>query len=232
MKTQLATPAGPNKRRAIIGFLLTIVVLGGVISFLNTPAERTRPAVKKSDVVSITLPPPPPPKILPPPPKLEPPKQEMIEQEKVETVDTPDETAKTDSPDDALGTGIAGNGPDMGLHAAAKGGARNRIGGGRRVGKWDNFAVKVQNTIAETLRRNTGTRNASFSMKVLIWADANGRITRATPVGSSGNPTVDQALKNQVFAGLQLPEPPPADMPMPINMRISARKGDLLTALP
>jgi len=92
--------------------------------------------------------------------------------------------------------------------------------------------VKVQNTIAGTLRQNAATRNATFSMKVLVWADANGRITRATPLGSSGNPTVDQALKNQVFAGLQLPEPPPADMPMPINMRISASKGGLLTALP
>jgi len=120
----------------------------------------------------------------------------------------------------------------MGLHAGAGNGTRNRIGGGRHAGKWDHFAVKVQNTIAESLRQNAGTRNAAFSIKVLVWADANGRITRARPVGSSGNPTVDQALKNQVFAGLQLPEPPPADMPMPINMRISASKGGLLTALP
>jgi len=232
MKPQLATPAAPNKRRVIIGFLLTIVVLGGVVSFLNTPAERARPAMKKSDVVTITLPPPPPPKILPPPPKKEPPKQEMVEQEKVETIETPEETVAADPGDDLLGGANPGNGPDMGLHAGPKGGTRNRIGGGRHAGKWDNFAVKVQNTIAETLRQNAGTRNATFSMKVLIWADANGRITRATSVGSSGNPTVDQALKNQVFAGLQLPEPPPADMPMPINMRISASKGGLLTALP
>lgn len=216
----------------IIGLLLTIVVVGGVISFLNTPAERARPAMKKSDIISITLPPPPPPKVLPPPPKNEPPKKDMVEQEKVETIETPEEAVAADPGDDLLGGANPGNGPDMGLHAASKGGARNRIGGGRHGGKWDNFAVKVQNTIAETLRRNAGTRNATFSMKVLVWADANGRITRATPVGSSGDPTVDQAVKNQVFAGLQLPEPPPADMPMPINMRISARKGDLLTSLP
>ena len=122
-----------------------------------------------------------------------------------------------------MATNVAGNGPDMGLRAS--GGSRNRIGGSRRGGKWDNFAVKVQNTIAETLRQNAGTRNAAFSFKVRVWADANGRITRAVPVGSSGNPAVDQAVKNQV--GLQLPEPPPADMPMPINMLISARKGSL-----
>lgn len=232
MKTKLPTPSAPNKRRVIIGLLLTTVLAGGVVSFLNTPAERARPVMKKSDIVSITLPPPPPPKIVPPPPQKEPPKQEMVEQEKVETIDPPEETAAAEPGDDLLGGAKPGNGPDMGLHAGPKAGTRNRIGGGRHGGKWDNFAVKVQNTIAGTLRQNAATRNATFSMKVLVWADANGRITRATPLGSSGNPTVDQALKNQVFAGLQLPEPPPADMPMPINMRISASKGGLLTALP
>ena len=233
MKTKLATPPTPNKSRRIIGVMLTLVVLGGVVSFLNTPAQRTRPVARKTDIVTITLPPPPPPPLPPPPVKKEPPKQEMIEQEKVETIETPEEAVANDPQDDALGTNIVGgNGPDMGLRAGGGSGTRNRIGGGRHGGKWDGFAVKVQNTIAGTLRQNAGTRNATFSIKVLVWADANGRITRATPVGSSGNPTVDQALKNQVFAGLQLPDPPPADMPMPINMRISASKGGLLTSLP
>lgn len=234
MKTKLLTTASSNKRRRIIGFLLALVVLGGVVSFLNTPADRARPAAKKTDIVTINLPPPPPPPLPPPPPvKKEPPKQEMIEQEKVETIETPEETVANEPQDEPLGTNIVGgNGPDMGLRAGTGGGTRNRIGGGRRGGKWDGFAVKVQNTIAETLRHNPGTRNAAFSMKVLVWADANGRITRATPVGSSGNPAVDQAIRGQVFTGLQLPEPPPADMPMPINLRISASKGGLLTALP
>ena len=225
MKTQLTVSPPANKRRFIIGVLLAVVLAGGVVSFLNTPAEHARPMVKKSDVISITLPPPPPPPPRPEPPKPEPPKDKMVEQAPVDKEETPEETASIDPQDDGLTTSNTGNGPDMGLRAGTGGGTRNRIGGGRRAGKWDGFAVKVQNTIAETLRRNADTRSASFSMKVLVWADANGRITRATPVGSSGNPAVDQAVKNQVFAGVQLPEPPPADMPMPINMRISARKG-------
>ena len=62
-------------------------------------------------------------------------------------------------------------------------------------------------------------------MTVRVWADSSGRITRAQLVGSSGNPSVDQAIKSQVLTGLQLTEPPPAGMPMPINMRIAARKS-------
>lgn len=197
-----------------------------MISFLTTPAEKSRPAAKKSDFVAITLPPPPPPKVEPPPPRKEPPpKDEMVAQEPVDKIEEPEPAPSNNPQDEALGTNIAGNGPDMGLRSGSGGGPRNRIGGGRRGGKWDSYAVQVQNTIAETLRRNAGTRSASFSMQVRVWADANGRITRAQPLGTSGNASVDEAIKSQVFTGLQLPEPPPTDMPMPINMRISARKG-------
>jgi len=55
--------------------------------------------------------------------------------------------------------------------------------------------------------------------------DANGRVTRSQLVGTSGNPAVDQAIKNQVLNGLVLPQAPPADLPMPINLRITARKA-------
>ena len=63
-----------------------------------------------------------------------------------------------------------------------------------------------------------------MTLQVRVWPDANGRITRAQLVGSSGNSAVDQAIKNQVLSGLQLPQAPPADMPTPIVLRITARK--------
>ena len=156
----------------------------------------------------------------------------MVQQEHVEQIDPVDEP--TPAPEDpGLSTNIVGgNGPDLGLRAGSGNGNRNRIGSGRRSGKWDHYAVSVQNTIAETLRHNSGVRHATFSLQVRVWADPNGRITRASLMGSSGDATVDNAIKNNALTGLQLPEPPPADMPMPINMRISASKGGLLTALP
>jgi len=42
--------------------------------------------------------------------------------------------------------------------------------------------------------------------------------------GSTGEPALDAALKNQVLNGLQLQEPPPSDMPLPIVMRLTARR--------
>ena len=64
-----------------------------------------------------------------------------------------------------------------------------------------------------------------MSLQVRIWSDSDGHITRAQLDGTTGNSTVDDALKNQILVGFQLPEAPPVGMPMPIHMRISARKA-------
>jgi hypothetical protein len=54
----------------------------------------------------------------------------------------------------------------------------------------------------------------------------DGRISRATLSGSTGDASLDDALKNQVLTGLSLPEAPPSDMPMPIVMMISEARPD------
>ena len=219
----------PGKHRLFIGIMLAVVLLGGIISFLTSGGKSTRKAAPRQEIVTITLPPPlpPPPKVEPPPPKEEPPKdEEMVEQAPVPDDEPPPaDTPPEAPPSEILGTGIAGNGPDMGLGTGTGGG--NRIGGtGRKGGgsKFGWYAAKVQTAIADALRRHPSTRNASMTLQVRVWPDANGRITRAQLVGSSGNSAVDQAIKNQVLSGLQLPQAPPADMPTPIVLRITARK--------
>lgn len=227
-------PAPPpqNKQRLVIGILLAVVLLGGVVSFMTNGGKSKKPAARKSEIVEITLPPPPPPP--PPPPKIEPPKQEeppkdeeMVEQEPVPDDEPPPDDSPPDTPSEDLSTGIAGNGPDMGL---SSGGGNGKIGGSGRKGggsKYGWYAAKVQSAIADALRRHPSTRNAKMLLQVRVWPDANGRITRAQLVGSSGNSAVDQAIKNQILTGLQLPQAPPADMPVPIVLRITASKAAL-----
>ncbi len=227
-------PASPpqNKQRLVIGILLAVVLLGGIVSFMTNGGKSKKPAARKSEIVQITLPPPPPPP--PPPPKIEPPKQEeppkeeeMVEQEPVPDDEPPPEDSPPETPSEDLSTGIAGNGPNMGLSSGngnGKIGGTGRKGGGSKYG-W--YAAKVQSSIAEALRRHPSTRNAKMVLQVRVWPDSNGRITRAQLVGSSGNPAVDQAIKNQILTGLQLPQAPPADMPVPIVLRITASKAAL-----
>ncbi len=45
--------------------------------------------------------------------------------------------------------------------------------------------------------------------------------TRATLAGTTSDPVLDQTIRDEVLNGLQLPQPPPSDMPMPIIMRIA-----------
>lgn len=128
-------------------------------------------------------------------------------------------------PKEALGTGIKGNGPGMsGLGGSGDGGGTF---GGRTNGggsKYGYFAGQVQNKVANALRSNSRTKKAALKIQVRIWADATGRISRAKLDASTGDPSLDDVIQNQVLTGLQLDQPPPAGMPMPIVMRLTARR--------
>jgi periplasmic protein TonB len=43
-------------------------------------------------------------------------------------------------------------------------------------------------------------------------------------VSSTGDPELDAVIRNEVFGGLVLREPPPKDMPMPMVARVTARR--------
>jgi TonB family protein len=166
------------------------------------------------------LPAPPPP---PPPKPPDPPKEvveKMIEQTPMDKPeDKPDDRPK-DSP--AVTTSITGPGNDgFGLGGGNGGGSGGRgSGGGSRFG-W--YAGEVQRTIQDALNRNPIARQAEFVEKVRIWADETGRLIRMKLAGSTGDTAVDRAIE-EALTGLQLPEPPPRDMPMPIVMRLVARR--------
>lgn len=94
-------------------------------------------------------------------------------------------------------------------------------GGGSKYGR---YAAQVQSRVVEALRAHRKTKSAALQIQVRIWADSTGRVTRAVLNGSSGDPAVDAAIQNDILTGLQLTSPPPADMPMPIVMRITAKR--------
>jgi hypothetical protein len=92
-------------------------------------------------------------------------------------------------------------------------------GSGARFGF---YAAQVQSGIKEALLQNNKTRTASISGVVIrIWVDNTARVTRAQLVGTTGNPSLDSAITDKVLTGLQLKEPPPSDMPMPIVLRLT-----------
>jgi TonB family protein len=99
-----------------------------------------------------------------------------------------------------------------------------RLSNGGNSTRFGSYAAQVQSGIKEALLRNSKTRTASISgARIRIWIDNTGRVTRAQLVDSTGNPSLDNAITDRALTGLQLKEPPPSDMPMPILLRLNAQ---------
>lgn len=228
----MSAPRVKRKRKDFNPLPWVVLVVLGVCAAVWLAARNSGTSAPKVAIVEpmvVTLPPPaPPPPPPPPPPQSEPPpeeqKEEMIEQEPVAEDEPPPGPAADEPPQDLdLGPGTpGGSGPSLGGP-----GGGNGIRGGTGRGsssKFGWYAAKVQTSIREALARNSATRSAILSLQVKIWVDADGRITRSQLIGTSGDAAVDQAIRNKVFNGLLLPQGPPGDMPMPIHLRITARK--------
>lgn len=212
---------------------MTVIVAGILllaVAVYFMPKPKGSGSVRKVEkMVVVQLPPPPPPKRPPPPPKVQPPPEKMEKQAPVE--EKPKEAApkKADNPPSTLATGIKGDGPGMGLASSGNGlGGGNFIGGptgGGGGGKWDRYVGQVQSKIGDALRHHPKTKSASIRrLEVRIWPDGTGRVTRAQLANSTGDSAMDSAIQDQILTGLQLAEPPPAGMKMPIVLRLSASR--------
>jgi protein TonB len=228
----MTTTSAPKKRKRkdvnpLPWVLLVVALIVVAIWFVSRGSKpHSTPIAEES--ITITLPPPPPPAIppTPPPPQNEPPppeEEEMLLQEPVAEEELPPDESSPEPPlGPDLGPGsVGGTGPSIGGGGGSGRGISNKRASASKFG-W--YAAKVQSAITQALRQNSSTRSATMSLQVRIWSDSNGIIKRAQLVGSSGDPAVDQAIKSQILNGLQLPQAPPSDMPMPIVLRITARK--------
>jgi periplasmic protein TonB len=198
-----------------VAIVVTALVLGGVITVAKLASSSGGSSRRDSiTLVSLAPPPPPPPMMTPPPPPQE---EQRMEQPMIKE-EQPKEAPPKDEP--PLGTGIKGDGPDsFGLSDKPGNG---RIGGNNTNGsKWGWYASQVQSRIANAIRQNGKTRAAKLDIRVRIWPDSSGRVTRAQLATSTGNPSLDSVIRDEVLSSLQL-QPPPTDMPTPIVLQLKA----------
>jgi len=204
----------------IVG-IAVIVAAGALIHVTFSkiqPLPATRPVIVTARI-PVVLPTPPP--VATPTPQEVNKEEEMITQEHVD--DREEKPAAPPVEADPVTTNTIGNGLDaFGLKAGN--GSGSYFGGGVQVrSKFGWYAAQVQITIGDVLRKNAGTRNATFGAQVRIWSDPTGRVTRAQLISRNNNPSVDAAVI-QSLVGVQLKEAPPAGMPMPIIMRIGLKR--------
>lgn len=210
----------------LIGIVAVVAVVGGIL-IAGPMLSKAKPkrAAQVTEVRIFT----PPPAAPPPPP---PPEQKM--EERIERQDQVDETEEKpeDTPpapaDASISTGIKGPGADtFGLTSRSKKGFLDGDGAGqakRARSKWGWYAGQVQRTLREALQSHRRTRLADFTVAVKIWPDKTGRVERAKLVGTTGDKAIDAALASEILPGLQLQEPPPEAMPLPINLTFTVRR--------
>ncbi len=202
-------------KRFRVAIIVTAAVIAGIVVVARLASSGA--SSKRDTLTLVSIAPPPPPVMTPPPP---PPQQE---EQKIEEPMIKEEQPKEAPPKDEppLGTGIKGDGSGDN-YGLGSGSGTGRIGGDGS--KWGWYASQVQSRIQQALQQNRKTRTASMNVNVRVWADPNGRISRAQLAGSTGDPSLDNALRDEVLTGLQLPEPPPAGMPAPITLHVIARR--------
>src|SRR4051794_20943442 len=135
----------------------------------------------------------------------------------------PDDKPDPEPPDQppTMGSGIKGNGNDgFGLSGSGNGGRVGFGGKGNGAGgAYKRYAAQVQGRIVDTLRQDKRTRALAFEVRLKLWIDSSGTVTRAEPAGGGGN-----AAAASTLLGVRLPDRPPEGMPMPLIARISARR--------
>lgn len=207
-----------------------VVVLGiGAYFMFGGKGEPRKKSAPPMVMVAIPPPPPPPPPTPPPTPPPEPP-PDNPKQPEFQPEDQPKVAPEPPPPEPApapLGTSIQGDGPADGFGLSGNGNGLiggNGKGGNGNGSKWGWYAGQVQSRVTSALRNHKRTRTATLDIKVRIWADSSGHVTKATLSGSSGDAAVDRAIRDEILTGLQLDQAPPEGMPMPIVMHLVARR--------
>lgn len=201
---------------------LVAVITAGVVLVRQLGGEKkSAPRLEQTMVAIKPLPPPPP----PPPPPTTPPQQQTEEQTQVSEQDMkPADEAPAD-PSPSLGTGLTGSGPSdgFGLGGKDKGYIGGRGAGGGGGSRFGGYFTQVVQAITDALGRNPATRNAKFDVRVRVWSDATGRVSKVRLLSSTGEADLDRAIRTEALLGCQLPDIP-ADMHMPLELRLNLRR--------
>lgn len=201
----------------IVGAAVVLAFIGwaaaAFVSSLGGVSQPTPPPVQQ---ISLVVPPPPPPKVEEPPPEPE-----------MEEVDVPDDEPMDDladadepPPGEDLGLDADGVAGSDAFGLKAKKGGRGLIGGGS-AHKW--YAGLIQKDLQATLAAIDDVRKGRYTVIVKIWLGDDGTVEDSELVRGSGDPNVDQALRNALASGVRVSRTPPEDLPQPIRLKISSR---------
>lgn len=222
-----------NSRRLIwaVGTVSMTIILAGVAGVVKTIIGSNAPQLKHQ-VQQITLVRPPPPKVKEQPPEQRPEPEvkkddvkEIVEAERPQEVDRPQDDEPPPAGELGVDGDATGGGDSFGLQAR-RGGA-SLVGGGTRNGGsiygWytSRYSSELQRLFNETVTRMGGIKGVGLKTIVRVDIDDSGAI-RGAIIASSGNPRMDEAVR-QALSSFTLKEPPPPGMPRAMKLGIMSQ---------
>lgn len=81
----------------------------------------------------------------------------------------------------------------------------------------------IQTEIQQVLQKDDKLGSSRYGITVAVWLSSSGRPDRVKLLNTTGNHDIDARIEQALAAMPNLPQPPPQDMPQPINLRIDAR---------
>ncbi len=209
--------------RVLIALLLLALLVGigyGIKKMFSGGATH------KKQITTVKLLPdtPPPP---PPPPPKEPPKETPKEQPKEAPKEPVAKPAETPPAENLKMEGAAGDGPSPFQAGAVnneyKGGAVATIGSDGGV-KFRWYAGLVKSQIEHAIERDKKLTQGQYKIVVSVWLKPNGQFERLSVEQSDSTPEIEQGIREALNDLPAMQETPPDNMPMPIRLRISAKK--------
>jgi periplasmic protein TonB len=203
----------------VIATVLGVIVFGALaVWFIRHVVTSSVPQAKKVvQEVHLIRPPPPPPDEPPPPP---PPPEEKVNipdpQEK------PEEPTPSNDPPPSENLGLdteGGAGGDAFGLVGNKGG-RDLVGSGPGGSVYQWYAGLLKNEISDQLGANKKVRSSSFKTALKVWLRRDGSVERVV-IAPTGDKERDHVIEAEVLK-IRLSQPPPADMPNPVNISIAS----------
>jgi protein TonB len=211
LDTTGGSPRRNWKALAVAALLLAAGTLAA-IKIASTGGAGTR---KADQVIAV---------VIPPEPK-EKPHDIPRPKDLPESIPAEQEAPKEEQEEADAGPGLppGGTDPSWGSAAGNRGSGKSSVRKASLVSTWMPYARQAADRIAGAMRTHATLKTAAMVIQIKIWIDSTGRVARAV-VQPTGNPLIDSALQNDVLIGMQLSQPPPAGMVMPVSMKVTARR--------
>lgn len=204
--------------------LLVLAVLAGIGYGIKKLFSGGAPQKKQITTVKLLPDTPPPP---PPPPPKEPPKETPKEQHKEAPKEPEPKPVEAPPAENLKMEGAAGDGPSPfqagTVNNEYKGGAVATIGSDGGV-KFRWYAGLVKSQIERAIERDKKLTQGQYKIVVSVWLKPNGQFERLSVEQSDSTPEIEQGIREALNDLPAMQESPPENMPMPIRMRITAKK--------